>query len=107
MPLAPLNSAAPQLTSPKQWCCTAPRACSGSNEPLDSLPSLHAAPVTAMRYSEPADAVISTDAKGVIEYWSASTYQQPGEGLQFSFKLDTGGAGRQGCLAACRSCWRW
>ena len=37
---------------------------SGSNDPLHELPSLHAAPVTAMRYNEPADTVISTDAKG-------------------------------------------
>ena len=37
---------------------------SGSNDPLDSLPSLHAAPVTAMRFSEPHGTVISTDQKG-------------------------------------------
>lgn len=47
---------------------------SGSNEPLDTLPSLHAAPVTAMRYNEAADTVISTDGKGVIEYWSAVSW---------------------------------
>lgn len=46
-------------------------ACSGSNDPLDTLPSLHGAPVTAMRYNEAGDTVISSDAKGVIEYWSA------------------------------------
>ena len=45
--------------------------CSGSNDPTDTLPSLHAAPVTAMRYNEAADTVISCDGKGVIEYWSA------------------------------------
>jgi peptidylprolyl isomerase domain and WD repeat-containing protein 1 len=44
---------------------------SGSNDALDTLPSLHAAPVTAMRYNEAADTVISSDGKGVIEYWSA------------------------------------
>ena len=48
-----------------------PLLCSGSNDPLDTLPSLHAAPVTALRYNEAADTVISTDGKGVIEYWSA------------------------------------
>ncbi|EFN51411.1 hypothetical protein CHLNCDRAFT_28079, partial [Chlorella variabilis] len=63
---------------------------SASNEPVDELPSLHSEPVTAMRYNEAADAVISTDAKGVIEYWSASTYRQPEEEVQFRFKLDTG-----------------
>jgi hypothetical protein len=37
---------------------------SGSNEPLDQLTSLHSAPVTALKYNEPADTVISTDSKG-------------------------------------------
>ena len=40
------------------------RCCSGSNEPMDVLSSLHSAPVTAMCYNESADAVISTDEKG-------------------------------------------
>ena len=39
-------------------------------------------------------------APGVIEYWSASTYRQPEEEVQFRFKLDTGGWGSGGCLAA-------
>jgi len=34
--------------------------------------ALHTAPVTALAYNEPAHAVISGDARGVLEYWSAS-----------------------------------
>ena len=34
---------------------------------------------------------LPTLSAGVIEYWSASTYRQPEEEVQFSFKLDTGG----------------
>lgn len=37
---------------------------SGSNDPIDTLTSLHAAPVTAMRYSERHNTVISADKKG-------------------------------------------
>jgi hypothetical protein len=36
---------------------------SGSNEPLATV-SVHQSPVTAMRYNESHDVVISTDAKG-------------------------------------------
>ena len=36
----------------------------GAGEPLAQLPSLHAVPVTALRYSEAAGCVISSDAKG-------------------------------------------
>lgn len=61
---------------------------SGSNEPVQELGSLHTQPVTAMRYNSAADAMISTDSKGVIEYWSADTYRQPEE-VQFGFKMDT------------------
>lgn len=62
---------------------------SSSEEPLDQLPSLHSAAVTAMRYNEQANTVISTDSKGMIEYWSADSYRQPQDEVQFSFKMDT------------------
>lgn len=63
---------------------------SGSNDPLTSLSSLHRAPVTAMRYIAPFDTVVSADAKGFLEYWSATGYEAPqAPQVSFSSKLDT------------------
>ncbi|KAI8471687.1 MAG: putative cyclophilin (cyp-15) [Monoraphidium minutum] len=61
---------------------------SGSDEPVASVSS-HAAPVTAMRYCAATDVVVSTDQKGFIEYWSASTYKLPPAAVSFSLKMDT------------------
>ncbi|GAB4814723.1 hypothetical protein N2152v2_001769 [Parachlorella kessleri] len=60
----------------------------GSNEPIDKV-TLHTQPVTAMRYIEQHHTVVSTDKKGVIEYWSASSYGFPAEEVSFQYKLDT------------------
>ena len=38
---------------------------SGSDDPVASSADVHRSPVVAMRYNEPHDTVISTDAKGV------------------------------------------
>jgi peptidylprolyl isomerase domain and WD repeat-containing protein 1 len=43
---------------------------SGSNDAIGQV-KVHSAPVICMRFNEPADAVISSDEKGFIEYWSA------------------------------------
>ncbi len=40
---------------------------SGSDDPVASSADVHRAPVVAMRYNEPHDTVISTDAKGAQE----------------------------------------
>ena len=62
---------------------------SGSDEAIATV-ALHGAPVTAMRYSEPADAVISADAGGGLEYWCPGTGGAlPAGAVSFSFKLDT------------------
>lgn len=64
------------------------RAATG--EPLASLPSLHAAPVTAMRYCAAHALVLSTDAKGMIEYWCPSTLAPAAPPtVAFTLKLDT------------------
>eukprot|EP00887_Chlorella_sp_A99_P006803 scaffold2.g6803.t1 len=62
---------------------------SGSNEALATLASLHGAPVTALAFNERADTVISTDARGMLEYWSATTHALPSDEVSFSMKLDT------------------
>lgn len=68
---------------------------SGTNDPVHELPSLHAAPVTAMRYNEPADTVISTDAKG--EWVAPETCGGWGAGFTVS-----GGQHALGCVVAAR-----
>jgi peptidylprolyl isomerase domain and WD repeat-containing protein 1 len=73
--------------------------------PLQTLRNLHQAPVTAMAYNPAADAMITADAKGYIEYWSPSAKGLPALPLpagasttttttatltaSFSLKLDT------------------
>lgn len=46
-----------------------------TNKPADTPPlavvRVHRAPVVLIRYNAPLDAVISTDGKGLLEYWSA------------------------------------
>ncbi|KAG2490973.1 hypothetical protein HYH03_010647 [Edaphochlamys debaryana] len=72
----------------------APRVCvydarSGSDEVLSTV-EVHRAPVTAMRYCAALDTVISTDTKGLIEYWCGTSYGHPDGGrLAWSSKLDT------------------
>lgn len=61
---------------------------SGSNEAISSV-SVHRQPVQVMRYNEAHDAVISIDAKGIIEYWDASSHSFPSEAVSFDSKLDT------------------
>lgn len=62
---------------------------SGANEPLDEV-RLHGECVTAMRFNEPANVVVSADARGMLEYWDAAGYGMPQEGtITFSMKLDT------------------
>lgn len=80
---------------------------SGSNDCIGQV-KVHTAPVICMRFNEPADAVISSDEKGFIEYWSAgnkppsslsnndndnnnnnSTVGGQPESVKFESKLDT------------------
>ena len=51
--------------------------------------SAHRATVRAMRYNAAKRAVISADDKGVVEYWSPTTYEFPSDAVDFRFKLDT------------------
>ena len=50
---------------------------------------LHRAAVRCMKYNAARGIVISADDKGVIDYWSPSTYEFPTDGVDFRFKLDT------------------
>lgn len=53
--------------------------------------SFHSSPVVCMAYNEAFDCVISTDAKGMIEYWSPSTRElvKEEDGLAFGSKFKT------------------
>ncbi|XP_022969540.1 peptidyl-prolyl cis-trans isomerase CYP71 [Cucurbita maxima] len=61
---------------------------SGSNEPIASR-EIHLGPVKVMKYNHVFDAVISADAKGIIEYWTPDTLQFPENDVNFKFKSDT------------------
>lgn len=61
---------------------------SGSNDPVHSF-AVHRAPLTAMSYNAVHDTVISLDERGVIEYWSGSSYDFPAEEVAFRSTLDT------------------
>ncbi|KAK9833523.1 hypothetical protein WJX81_001231 [Elliptochloris bilobata] len=61
---------------------------SGSDQPTASV-KVHGAPVKVMRYNAAHDTVISSDEKGMIEYWSGTTLRFPSEAVAFRFKLDT------------------
>jgi peptidylprolyl isomerase domain and WD repeat-containing protein 1 len=63
-------------------------AASGSTEPVKVLDT-HRAAVRVMKYNAAKRVVISADDKGVIEYWSPSTYEFPHDAVSFRFKLDT------------------
>lgn len=67
---------------------------SGSEAPIASLEKLHSAHVKVMRFNAAANTVISSDAKGYIEYWSPDDYKAPassgpGAVLKFKLKLET------------------
>lgn len=60
----------------------------GSNESIISQ-KIHVAPVKVMKYNHAFDAVISADAKGIIEYWSPVTFEFPENEVNFRLKSDT------------------
>ncbi|KAF5744854.1 Cyclophilin71 isoform 2 [Tripterygium wilfordii] len=60
----------------------------GSNEPIISR-EIHLGPIKVMRYNPVFDAVISSDAKGIIEYWSPTDLQFPASEVNFKLKSDT------------------
>ncbi|KAI9194510.1 hypothetical protein LWI28_006679 [Acer negundo] len=59
-----------------------------SNEPIISK-EVHLGPVKVMRYNAVFDTVISSDEKGIIEYWSPVTLQFPESEVNFRLKSDT------------------
>jgi len=59
----------------------------GSNEPIKTL-TIHSNPVTLIRYNDKYKCVISTDSKGMLEYWSTDTFERP-ENVTWKFKTDT------------------
>ena len=60
-----------------------------SSSELEDPLMFHGSPVVAMAYNECYDCIISTDAKGVIEYWSPATKELMKDGLSFESKLAT------------------
>eukprot|EP01138_Halocafeteria_seosinensis_P001278 gb/GECG01001311.1/.p1 GENE.gb/GECG01001311.1/~~gb/GECG01001311.1/.p1 ORF type:complete len:737 (+),score=111.85 gb/GECG01001311.1/:1-2211(+) len=59
------------------------------NEPI-SVVTLHSASVLCMSYNQKYNTVISTDARGTIEYWKSDTFEPPGKDItRFSLKMDT------------------
>ncbi len=62
-------------------------------EPLASAPaSLHRHPVHLLRFNAAANAAISCDTGGAVEYWSAAPdarFHFPADAVAFRFKLDT------------------
>ena len=63
-------------------------AASGATETVKVIET-HRAAVRVMKYNAAKRVVISADDKGVIEYWSPSTYEFPQDAVSFRFKLDT------------------
>ncbi|XP_066331130.1 peptidyl-prolyl cis-trans isomerase CYP71-like [Miscanthus floridulus] len=61
---------------------------SGSNDPIMSK-EIHGGPVQVMKYNHIHDVVISSDAKGLLEYWSPSTLKFPENEVRFRLKSDT------------------
>eukprot|EP01104_Vermistella_antarctica_P017578 TRINITY_DN6243_c0_g1_i1.p1 TRINITY_DN6243_c0_g1~~TRINITY_DN6243_c0_g1_i1.p1 ORF type:complete len:636 (+),score=170.85 TRINITY_DN6243_c0_g1_i1:96-2003(+) len=62
------------------------------NTCMVTLDSVHGAPVSLIAYNSVHHAVVSIDSKGMVEYWSADTYQQPKKGdggVMFEFKTQT------------------
>ncbi|KAK9734540.1 hypothetical protein RND81_04G146600 [Saponaria officinalis] len=60
----------------------------GSNEPIISK-KIHIGPVKVMKYNPVCDSVVSVDARGIIEYWDATTLEFPESGVTFKLKSDT------------------
>ncbi|CAI5487257.1 unnamed protein product, partial [Closterium sp. Naga37s-1] len=60
----------------------------GTNEAVGRV-KVHGAPVVAMQFNVAANVVVSTDASGMIEYWSADTYTFPAASVRFKYKTDT------------------
>ena len=44
-------------------------------------------PVTTMGYNERCHTVVSSDAKGMLEYWSVSTRKWPQKNLSFKYRV--------------------
>ncbi|XP_073014372.1 peptidyl-prolyl cis-trans isomerase CYP71 isoform X2 [Typha latifolia] len=60
----------------------------GSNEPIISR-EIHMGPVKVMKYNHIYDIMISSDSKGILEYWCPSTLNFPENGVTFRLKTDT------------------
>lgn len=60
----------------------------GTNTAIDVI-NLHMAPITAIRFNEARGTVVSVDSKGMIEYWSNTSYELPEDEIDFKFKMDT------------------
>ena len=61
----------------------------GDQTPVHTL-ELHRASVRCVKYNAAKRCCISSDDRGVIEYWSPATYEAPAaDEVEFRFKLDT------------------
>jgi peptidylprolyl isomerase domain and WD repeat-containing protein 1 len=61
----------------------------GAATPLATFAALHASPVRVMRFNAPQSAVISADAKGLMEVWSPESGAFAADSVSFRFKSDT------------------
>uniref|UniRef100_A0A061RJB2 peptidylprolyl isomerase n=1 Tax=Tetraselmis sp. GSL018 TaxID=582737 RepID=A0A061RJB2_9CHLO len=64
-------------------------ASTGSSEPIAAVAGSHSSPVIAMKFNEAYGCVITTDSKGMIDYWDAASFEFPKDTVHFEYKLDT------------------
>jgi len=53
------------------------------------LLDFHLAPIRIITFNPQLEVVVSIDTKGIVEYWSADTYEFPKKKLKFEYKLET------------------
>lgn len=61
---------------------------SGSTDPIGTA-AVHSTPVLAMKLNSAYNIVVSTDKKGIIEYWSTEDYALSKDERHFASKMDT------------------
>jgi len=60
----------------------------GKQEPIHEV-TFHSTPVKYMALNVLANTIISSDMKGVLEYWDVDTYELPNNRIKFSYKSET------------------
>ena len=60
----------------------------GKQEPIHEV-TFHSTPVKYMALNVLANTIISSDMKGVLEYWDVDTYELPSNRIKFNYKSET------------------